>query len=107
APVPVQARLWGVMIVTSTEAHHWPPDTEDRLAAFTELLATAIANTESRGELAASEAQARKLADEQAALRRVAALVAGGAPSNAVFDAVAEGVAPLLPFPPTLAPPHR
>src|SRR5262249_15910119 len=52
APVTVQGRLWGVMIVTSVDAHHWPPDTEDRLAAFTELLATAIANTESRGELA-------------------------------------------------------
>src|SRR5262249_40984151 len=102
APVPVQARLWGVMIVTSTEAHHWPPDTEDRLAAFTEVLATAIANTESRGELAASEAQARKLADEQAALRRVAALVAGGASSTAVFDAVAEEVAQLFQFTPTM-----
>src|SRR5262249_25418806 len=31
-PVTVQGRLWGVMIVTSPEAHHWPRDTEDRLA---------------------------------------------------------------------------
>ena len=46
-------------------------------AKFTELVATAIANTESRAELAASEARAR-LAGEQAALRRVATLVAEG-----------------------------
>ena len=37
---------------------------------------TAIANAESRAELAASEARARKLAEEQASLRRVATLVA-------------------------------
>jgi hypothetical protein len=47
--------------------------TEARLASFTELLATAIANAESRAGLA-------RLAEEQAALRRVATLVARGAP---------------------------
>src|SRR5262245_10009122 len=80
------------MIVTSTEAQHWPPDTEDRLAGFTELLATAIANTESRGELAASEERARGLAEEQAALRRVATLVASGVEPLEIFSAVSEEV---------------
>jgi PAS domain S-box-containing protein len=99
APVTVQGRLWGVMIVTSTDARRWPPDTEDRLAAFTELLATAIANTESRGELAASESRARELANEQAALRRVATLVAESASAEKLLSAVAEEVARVLAVP--------
>ena len=41
-----------------------PPDTEERVGKFTEVLATAIANTESRAELAASEARAHRLALE-------------------------------------------
>jgi len=44
-------------------------------------LATAIANAESREALA-------QLAEEQAALRRVATLVAAGAPPQEVFEAV-------------------
>ena len=46
-------------------------DTERRLAEFTELVATAIANSEAHERLA-------QLADEQVALRRVATLVAEG-----------------------------
>jgi signal transduction histidine kinase len=63
--------------------------TEARLASFTELLATAIANAESRAGLA-------RLAEEQAALRRVATLVARGAPPEEVFAAVTEEVERLL-----------
>jgi len=66
-----------------------PEDAEARLANFTELLAMAIANAESRAELA-------RLADEQAALRRVATLVAGGASPEAVFDAVLDELGRLL-----------
>ena len=61
-----------------------------RLASFTELVATAIANTESRASLA-------RLAEEQAALRRVATLVALGAAPEQVFAAVTEEMARLLP----------
>src|SRR5262249_5772996 len=99
APVTVQGRLWGVMIVTSADSHHGPPDTEDRLAAFTELLAAAIANTDSRGELAASEERARGLAEEQTALRRVATLVAREPASEAFFSTVAREVASVLNVP--------
>ena len=42
-----------------------PPDTEARLAAFTELVATAIANAESRAELTASRARIVIAADEE------------------------------------------
>jgi signal transduction histidine kinase len=101
-PIVVDGNVWGVLGIASKEDAPLPADTERRLAAFTELVATAIANTESRAELAASEARARELAEEQAALRRVAALVAGGASSSAVFDAVAQEVAQLVQFTPTL-----
>jgi signal transduction histidine kinase len=67
-----------------------PPDTEVRLAQFTELLATAISNAASRGGLA-------RLAQEQAALRRVATLVARGTAPEDVFAAVVEEVGLLLP----------
>jgi GAF domain-containing protein len=71
APIIVEGRLWGQIGAGSTGERPLPPDTEARLADFTELVATAIANAESRAGLA-------RLAQEQAALRRVATLVAGG-----------------------------
>ena len=46
-----------------------PPDAEARLASFTELVATAIANAESRAALAASRARIVAAADE--ARRRI------------------------------------
>jgi signal transduction histidine kinase len=49
--------------------------------------------------LAASEASQRALADEQAALRRVATLVASGVPPSRVFGQVTEEVARLLALP--------
>ena len=88
APITVQGRLWGYIGVTSTSEEP-PPGTEVRLAAFTEIAATAIANSQAREEL-------RTIADEQAALRRVATLVAEAAPPADVFAAVAEEVGRLL-----------
>jgi signal transduction histidine kinase len=90
APISVEGRLWGIMVAASTHGRQLPPNTEARLADFTELVATAIGNAQAREEL-------RRVADEQAALRRVATLVAQGAPSAAVFDAVTEEVGRLLP----------
>jgi GAF domain-containing protein len=60
-----------------------------RLAGFTELAATAIANAQARVEL-------RGFAEEQAALRRVATLVAHGAPPAEVLTAVTEEAGRLL-----------
>jgi GAF domain-containing protein len=90
APIIVEGHLWGVMAAGSTKPEPLPSGTEFRLAEFTELLATAIANAESRAGLA-------RLAEEQAALRRVATLVARGVPSEELFAAVTEEVGRLLP----------
>jgi signal transduction histidine kinase len=84
-PIDVEGRLWGVIIVTSEGREPLPADTEARLARFTELVGTAIANAQARVEL-------RAYADEQAALRRVATLVAGGAPPAKVFAVVTEEI---------------
>jgi signal transduction histidine kinase len=89
-PISVEGRLWGLILVAYTRDQQLPADTEARLASFTELVATAIANAESRAALA-------WLAEEQAGLRRVATLVAQGAAPEAVFAAVADEVARLLP----------
>jgi GAF domain-containing protein len=88
-PITVEGRLWGLIGVSSARPEPLPADTEARLADFAELVATAIAKTQAREEL-------RTLADEQAALRRVATLVAEAAPPPAVFAAVAEEVGRLL-----------
>jgi GAF domain-containing protein len=95
APIFVEGNLWGVLLVTDTR-ERLPPDTEERLASFTELIATAIANAESRAELASSEARAHDLAREQAALRRVATLVAEGTSADELFSAVTKEIGRLF-----------
>jgi signal transduction histidine kinase len=65
APIVVDGRLWGVMVATSPEAGSLRADTESRLENFTELVATAISNTEARAELAASRARIVAAADEE------------------------------------------
>jgi signal transduction histidine kinase len=81
-PIHIDGRLWGVIGMASTRAEPLPADTEAWLAGFTELVATAIAHAQSRVEL-------RGVAEQQAALRRVATLVAEAASPAAVFAAVA------------------
>jgi signal transduction histidine kinase len=91
SPIVAEGRLWGALFVHSKQTHQpFPADTESRLTGFTELVATAIVNAESRAELA-------RLAEEQAALRRVATLVARGTPPQELFAAVTEEVAQVLP----------
>src|SRR6266511_4399567 len=63
-PITVQGRLWGATAVSSTQPQPLPPDTQARIADFTELAATAIANTQARAELAASRARIVKAADQ-------------------------------------------
>jgi signal transduction histidine kinase len=88
-PIMVDGRVWGLVTTSSPDAP-LPDHLEDRLAEFTELVATAIANSHAREELT-------RLAEEQAALRRVATLVAQGARPADVFEAVTAEVARLVP----------
>jgi signal transduction histidine kinase len=88
-PVVAAGRVWGVMVVSTTEHDPLPQGIEARLAEFTELLSTAIENAESREALA-------QLADEQATLRRMATLVAQGVPPGEIFSAVSEEVGRLV-----------
>ena len=63
SPIIVEGRLWGV-VNALTRQGPFPPGTADRLADFTELVATAVGNAESRAELAASRARIVAAADE-------------------------------------------
>jgi PAS domain S-box-containing protein len=98
APIVVEGELWGYVAASSSHSS-LAPNTEKRIESFGELVATAIANAETRAELAASEARARALANEQAALRRVATLVAQGASPDELFSAVAHEVAGIIDIP--------
>jgi GAF domain-containing protein len=79
-PIVVGGAVWGVMLAMWTRVGA-PAGVEERLAAFTGLVATAIANAQARDDL-------HRLVDEQSALRRVATAVAGAAGPEQVFDLV-------------------
>jgi signal transduction histidine kinase len=89
APIIVDGGVWGAMTAT-IRTGPLVSQIEDRLAEFTELVATAIANTTRRDQLA-------RLADEQAALRRVATLVARGTSPEELFAAVVDEVGRVFP----------
>jgi signal transduction histidine kinase len=63
SPIVVESRLWGALSVATTHAP-LPADTEQRMADFTDLVATAMANAESRAELAASRVRIVTAADD-------------------------------------------
>ncbi len=88
-PISVGGHVWGAMVAGSMREVPLQAGAEVRLAAFTELAATAIANMQARAEL-------REFADEEAALRRVATLVARAAPPEEVLAAVTEEAGRLL-----------
>jgi signal transduction histidine kinase len=89
SPIVARDEIWGAIVAARFDGGSCPPDTETRLAQFADLVATAIANADAR-------AQVERLAEEQAALRRVAMLAAAGASPTAVLDAVAAEVQALL-----------
>jgi signal transduction histidine kinase len=62
-PIHVNGRLWGMIAVGSGQAS-LPPDTEQRMTEFTELVATAVANAQSRAELITSRARIVAASDE-------------------------------------------
>ncbi len=89
APIAVEGRVWGVMLVATQRPEPFPAGSERRLAAFTDLVATAVANAQAQAEV-------ERLADEQAALRRVATLVASGTEPVTVCRAVCNEAQALL-----------
>ena len=88
APVLVAGEVWGMLTATSSD-HPLPRDTGPRLEQFARLVAAALATSQARSDL-------RALAAEQAALRRVAELVARGTASDQVFVAVTDEASALL-----------
>jgi signal transduction histidine kinase len=60
----VGGRLWGVIAASTKREEPFPPDTEAQIAEFTELVATAIANTQAQAELTASRARIVATADQ-------------------------------------------
>jgi signal transduction histidine kinase len=88
APVTVAGGVWGMLTATSG-ARPLPRDTGPRLEQFARLVAAALGNSQARSDL-------RALVAEQAALRRVAELVARGTASDEVFIAVTDEASALL-----------
>jgi GAF domain-containing protein len=109
-PIVVDGRVWGMIAVGTKQRRQALPgfagsytgrivystepsaDVEARLVAFTDLIATAISKAQAHDDL-------QRLAEEQAALRRVATLVAEAARPDVIFTAVAEEVASILELP--------
>ncbi|GAA0911725.1 GAF domain-containing protein [Virgisporangium aurantiacum] len=87
-PVIVGGRIWGALGV-GTRGERFPADVEQHMAAFIDLIITAVTNAQARAEL-------RRMADEQSALRRVATLAARGAPPERVFSVVADEIGELV-----------
>jgi signal transduction histidine kinase len=89
SPILVEGRLWGAMVVTAREP--LPLDTEERLEKFTELVATAIANADSRSQLDASRRRIVAASDE--ARRRIERDLHDGTQQRLVSLALAVRVA--------------
>jgi signal transduction histidine kinase len=85
-PIIVDGRPWGAVFASATTTDALPRGAEQPFADFTELVATAIANAQARSDL-------RKLAEDQASLRRVATYAMSGAGADDILHLVAEEVA--------------
>ncbi|MCV7343634.1 GAF domain-containing sensor histidine kinase [Mycolicibacterium rhodesiae] len=64
APIIVDGVVWGAMVVDCDTEQPLPGRTEDRVADFADLVATAVANAETRAELQASRARIVTAADQ-------------------------------------------
>jgi signal transduction histidine kinase len=63
-PIVVAGRIWGVIAASTRGERPFPAGTESQITSFTELVATAVDNAQSRAELAASRARVVAAADE-------------------------------------------
>jgi PAS domain S-box-containing protein len=64
APIVVSGRPWGVIVAAWKHVDMARADTERRMAEFTDLVATAVANADSRAQLAASRRRIVTTADD-------------------------------------------
>jgi signal transduction histidine kinase len=76
APILAASKVWGVVLALSSNGS-LPAETESRVEAFADLVATAIAHDETRAQLAA--ARARAVAAEDESRRRIQRDVHDGA----------------------------
>src|SRR6187200_2716570 len=83
APIVVSGDIWGAVVASVTRDLQFAANAEERLGKFAGLVAVALANAQAREELAT-------LADEQAALSRVAVAVATEEDPERLFNAVSE-----------------
>jgi signal transduction histidine kinase len=64
APIVVDGRLWGAILANWRAGESPPANAEERIAKFTELVATAISNIQARSDLAASRARVVAASDD-------------------------------------------
>jgi signal transduction histidine kinase len=83
APITLEGRLWGVAVAAASQPGRLPADSEWHIAGLVALVGAAVA-------------ELHQIADEHAALRRVAMLVACSATPAEVFWEVASEVRELL-----------
>ena len=89
APIVVSGNTWGAVVASVTRDLQFAENAEERLGQFAALVAVALANSQAREELAT-------LADEQAALSRVAVAVATEERPERLFNAVSEEIGRLF-----------
>jgi signal transduction histidine kinase len=94
APIVFDGELWGAVVVSSVRTHAFAPGAEHRIAAFTELVAQALANAEAREQLAAS--RARVVAAGDAERRRLERNLHDGAQQRLVSLAIGLRIADRL-----------
>src|SRR5262249_12939218 len=92
APILVDGRVWGAVVGFATTAGSIRDRSEVRLGQVTDPVAVAIAKAQARDDLL-------RLAEEQAALRRVATLVAQAVAPDEIFAGVAVEVGTILGLP--------
>jgi signal transduction histidine kinase len=93
APIVVDGRLWGVMVVASESGHPLAVDAAKSIGAFSEVVAMAISNAEAREEVAAARSEvaasrSRILAATDAERRRVVRDLHDGAQQRLVHTTI-------------------
>jgi signal transduction histidine kinase len=89
SPIEVSGTLWGAVLVMTVGERAFGTDAEVRIGQFAQLVGVALASAQAREQLAG-------LAEEQAALGRVAVAVATEHRPEQLFDVVTEEVGSLF-----------